>query len=164
MQVAFYLAGEITQVKESIPWVRCASGNIYPIMQKIWCNIGWSTSPTFTSPIPTLPSGGWKTINVQSQCYLKAVVRDLLEASPSLADATQVTLIKSIINSIVAIFKTIIKFSSSSESYSLISGCFSGHLCWSSRWDACSSLRMSVAAAPCSTFYERQDLSNQMDN
>ena len=29
MQVAFYLAGEITQVKESIPWVRCASGNVY---------------------------------------------------------------------------------------------------------------------------------------
>ena len=28
MLVAFYLAGEITQVKESIPWVRCASGNV----------------------------------------------------------------------------------------------------------------------------------------
>ena len=28
MQVAFYLAGQITQVKESIPWVRCASGNV----------------------------------------------------------------------------------------------------------------------------------------
>ena len=28
MQVAFYLAGEITQVKEAIPWVRCASGNV----------------------------------------------------------------------------------------------------------------------------------------
>ena len=28
MQAAFYLAGEITQVKESIPWVRCASGNV----------------------------------------------------------------------------------------------------------------------------------------
>ena len=29
MQVSFYRAGEITQVKESIPWVRCASGNVY---------------------------------------------------------------------------------------------------------------------------------------
>ena len=29
MQVAFYLAGEITQVEESIPWVRCASGNVF---------------------------------------------------------------------------------------------------------------------------------------
>ena len=29
MQVAFYLAGEITQVKESIPGVRCASGYVY---------------------------------------------------------------------------------------------------------------------------------------
>ena len=29
MQMTFYLAGEITQVKESIPWVRCASGNVY---------------------------------------------------------------------------------------------------------------------------------------
>ena len=24
-----YSAGEITQVKESIPWVRCASGNVW---------------------------------------------------------------------------------------------------------------------------------------
>ena len=31
MQVAFYLAGEITQVIDSIPWVRCASGNVYLI-------------------------------------------------------------------------------------------------------------------------------------
>ena len=30
MQVAFFLlAEEITQVKESIPWVRCASGNVF---------------------------------------------------------------------------------------------------------------------------------------
>ena len=28
MHVAFFLDGEITQVKESIPWVRCASGNV----------------------------------------------------------------------------------------------------------------------------------------
>ena len=28
MQVAFFLAGEITQVTESIPRVRCASGNV----------------------------------------------------------------------------------------------------------------------------------------
>ena len=28
MQVAFYFAGEITQVMDSIPWVRCASGNV----------------------------------------------------------------------------------------------------------------------------------------
>ena len=28
-QVEFYLAGEITQVIDSIPWVRCASGNVY---------------------------------------------------------------------------------------------------------------------------------------
>ena len=27
--MAFYLAGEITQVIDSIPWVRCASGNVY---------------------------------------------------------------------------------------------------------------------------------------
>ena len=27
-QVAFYLAGEIIQVIDSIPWVRCASGNV----------------------------------------------------------------------------------------------------------------------------------------
>ena len=28
MQVEFYLAGEITQVIDSIPWDRCASGNV----------------------------------------------------------------------------------------------------------------------------------------
>ena len=26
--MTFFLAGEITQVKESIPWVRCDSGNV----------------------------------------------------------------------------------------------------------------------------------------
>ena len=31
MQVAFYLAGEITHVKESIPGVRCASGSVFRI-------------------------------------------------------------------------------------------------------------------------------------
>ena len=30
-QVAFYSAGEITQVIDSLPWVRCASGNVYSI-------------------------------------------------------------------------------------------------------------------------------------
>ena len=29
MQVAFYLAGEIFQVIDSVPWVRCASGNVW---------------------------------------------------------------------------------------------------------------------------------------
>ena len=29
MQVALYLAGEITQVLDAIPWVRCASGNVF---------------------------------------------------------------------------------------------------------------------------------------
>ena len=33
MQVAFFLAGEITQVMESIPWDRCASGNVYVDIQ-----------------------------------------------------------------------------------------------------------------------------------
>ena len=27
--MAFYLAGEITQVIDSVPWVRCASGNVF---------------------------------------------------------------------------------------------------------------------------------------
>ena len=29
MQVEFYLAGETTQVLDAIPWVRCASGNVF---------------------------------------------------------------------------------------------------------------------------------------
>ena len=31
MQVAFYLVGEITQVLDALPWIRCASGNVYLI-------------------------------------------------------------------------------------------------------------------------------------
>ena len=39
MQVAFYLAEEITQVKEAIPWVRCASGNVLDIpLMRNYCN------------------------------------------------------------------------------------------------------------------------------
>ena len=30
--MTLYLAGEITQVKEPIPWVRCASGNVYNVL------------------------------------------------------------------------------------------------------------------------------------
>ena len=38
MQVAFFLlAEEITQVKEAIPWVRCASGNVYVSRVRIAC-------------------------------------------------------------------------------------------------------------------------------
>ena len=40
MQVAFYLAGEITQVIDSIPWVRCASGNVFMIAM-LWLFL-WS--------------------------------------------------------------------------------------------------------------------------
>ena len=36
MELAFILAGEITQVKESIPWVRCASGNVFVIWGKLF--------------------------------------------------------------------------------------------------------------------------------
>ena len=41
MQVAFYLAGEITQVKESIPGVRCASGNVFYYFHKPNSNFGF---------------------------------------------------------------------------------------------------------------------------
>ena len=41
MQVAFFfLAEEITQVKEAIPWVRCASGNVYK-----WLGLGYKPPP-----------------------------------------------------------------------------------------------------------------------
>ena len=33
------LAGEITQVKESIPWVRCASGNVFLQILSIDANV-----------------------------------------------------------------------------------------------------------------------------
>ena len=63
MQVAFYLAGEITQVTESIPWVRCASGNVYLLSMLVCfglrhgrlCNIAkvWTLS-TLLGDCPTL--------------------------------------------------------------------------------------------------------------
>ena len=37
MQVVFFLAGEITQVKESIPWVRCDSGNVFLLHVLFFC-------------------------------------------------------------------------------------------------------------------------------
>ena len=49
-QVTLFLAGEITQVKESIPWVRCASGNVYKELF-VWINAfreGHSQFETFT--------------------------------------------------------------------------------------------------------------------
>ena len=48
MQVAFYLAGEITQVLDAIPWVRCASGNVF--LQK-------PTTPVF----PLIAAVRWNT-------------------------------------------------------------------------------------------------------
>ena len=53
MQVAFFLlAGEITQVKEAIPWVRCASGNVFNLSPKMvifWCHF------RFQKMLKTLP-------------------------------------------------------------------------------------------------------------
>ena len=40
MQVEFYVAGEITQVIDSIPWVRCASGNVFWLFLNMWME-GW---------------------------------------------------------------------------------------------------------------------------
>ena len=40
MQVAFYLAGEITQVIDSITWVRCASGNVLYYVYKMTSDSG----------------------------------------------------------------------------------------------------------------------------
>ena len=41
MQVALYLAVEITQVIDSIPWVRCASGNVFSIFSGSQCSRTW---------------------------------------------------------------------------------------------------------------------------
>ena len=44
MQVAFFfLAEEITQVKEAILWVRCASGNVCKKTSITWKNMGVGT-------------------------------------------------------------------------------------------------------------------------
>ena len=34
LEVPFFLAGDIAQVIESIPWVRCASGNVFAFHRK----------------------------------------------------------------------------------------------------------------------------------
>ena len=47
MQVTFFLAGEITQVKESIPWVCCASGNVLNILCKSRQRRRWIDSVIF---------------------------------------------------------------------------------------------------------------------
>ena len=39
MQVAFYFAGEITQVLDAIPWVRCASGNVSRDKDTLWTEL-----------------------------------------------------------------------------------------------------------------------------
>ena len=52
MQVAFYLAGEITQVLVAIPWVRCASGNV--LFQKYICQVLPDSAPS-QNPPPTHP-------------------------------------------------------------------------------------------------------------
>ena len=50
MQVAFFLlAEEITQVKEAIPWVRCASGNVFFLNDGFPYNLG----PYFDILIPS---------------------------------------------------------------------------------------------------------------
>ena len=45
MQVAFNFAGEITQVLCAIPWVRCASGNVFlkhdGNYHERWALLGW---------------------------------------------------------------------------------------------------------------------------
>ena len=50
MQVALYLAGEITQVKESIPWVRCASGNVFFLIQKYKGSWNFKENISFVKP------------------------------------------------------------------------------------------------------------------
>ena len=49
MQVALYLAGEITQVKEAIPWVRCASGNVFKIFWEIFENLPFDSRSVRTA-------------------------------------------------------------------------------------------------------------------
>ena len=48
MQVAFYLAGEILSQVESIPWVRCASGNVWMYGSNSWISSAKSGSSSTT--------------------------------------------------------------------------------------------------------------------
>ena len=70
MQMEFYLAGEITQVIDSIPWVRCASGNVLEFLSHPKsCSFFRSFSPSandhpclvkvfsFSSDLEPCPSG-----------------------------------------------------------------------------------------------------------
>ena len=59
MQVAFYFAGEITQVLDAIPWVRCASGMFPlihlgsnpPLFNSIWVALKWTSTSVPFSPL-----------------------------------------------------------------------------------------------------------------
>ena len=71
MQVAFYLAGEITQVLDAIPWVRCASGNVCLLTTKIahatFCE---NLAETFEPDHNRLLAGPNLTvIKSQAECY-----------------------------------------------------------------------------------------------
>ena len=52
IKVAFYLAGEITQVKELIPWVRCASGNVLCISCVFLCLVVLFFCPCLCHAMP----------------------------------------------------------------------------------------------------------------
>ena len=80
MQVAFYLAGEITQVKESIPGVRCASGNdkfiIGDHIKQFWWSLQIAAKISGQRcPFPgRLPHGSWscemQEIPIQGTSFL----------------------------------------------------------------------------------------------
>ena len=61
MQVALYLAGEITQVRDAIPWVRCPSGNVLCEVFPIETKEDWK--------LPLSVWGLWKSLNPHWSLY-----------------------------------------------------------------------------------------------
>ena len=78
MQVAFFLAGEITQIKESIPWVRCASGNVLFIWGGMWVDqLMTIASDQYHTVLmyPTWSSYCWFSLSRLCSCTLPTCMR-----------------------------------------------------------------------------------------
>ena len=63
MQVAFYFAGKITQVLDAIPWVRCASGNVF---RAVWFDPGIERRLQLTDFVTSSQSVSKKLLAVSS--------------------------------------------------------------------------------------------------
>ena len=58
MQMTFNFAGEITQVLDALPWVRCASGNVFSSVYRLKIKRGGSSEDGFGKELLVLAGFG----------------------------------------------------------------------------------------------------------